>query len=104
MLCTYGAWNRNIYIPLLPPSVKSGTMETKTIKISTGNYRSICEFAGELQKERGELVSIDRTLSVLLQKKKLSDLAGGWKMSDKEAEEMQESLRGGWKKWKTKFA
>lgn len=79
-------------------------METKTIKISAANYQSICEYAGELQKERRELVSIDKTLSTLLQKKKLSDLAGGWKMSDSEAEEMKESLRRGWKKWTTKSA
>ena len=63
-------------------------METKTIKVSSDTYKDICEFAGELQKELREPISIDKALTFLFHKKKLSDLAGSWKMSDKEAEEM----------------
>jgi hypothetical protein len=31
---------------------------------------------------------------------KISDLAGLWKMSDKEAEEIKASIDEAWKKWK----
>lgn len=75
-------------------------MDTKTVKISTVNYRMLCEYAGELQKECGRPVSIDKTLSVLLKKGTLSDLAGSWKMSDKDAVAMRKSLASGWKRWK----
>lgn len=79
-------------------------METKTIKISEANYRSICRYAGQLQKELGEQVSVDRVITVLLKKSKLSDLAGSWKMDDKEADNMIKEIRGGWKSWKTRSA
>ena len=74
----------------------------KTVKISDTNYKMICEFAGELQKELGSPVSIDRTLFFLLKRKKLSDLAGSWKMTDKEVDNMKEGLKRGWKSWKIK--
>ena len=75
---------------------------TKAIKISDENYRNICAFAGELQKELGEPVSVDKALSALFKKKKLSEFAGSWKMSDKEASDMFESLRKGWGTWNIK--
>ena len=77
-------------------------MEAKTVKISAENYRLLCGYAGELQVELGEPVSVDRALTFLFYKSKLSDLAGSWEMSDKEAEEMLTSLRKGWDKWKIK--
>ena len=77
-------------------------METKTVKISAANYREIYEYAGELQRKWGKPVSLDRALSFLFHKNKLSDLAGCWKMSDKEAEEMMKTIRKGWKEWKIK--
>ena len=76
-------------------------METKTVKISTENYRRINEIAGELQKQTGKPISVDRTLTYILHMPKISDLAGMWKMSDKEAEEIFSSLRKSWKTWKT---
>lgn len=75
-------------------------METKTIKVSETNYRNICEYAGTLQQEWGEPVSLDKALSHLFRKGKISDLAGRWKMTDKEETEMMKSLRRGWKSWK----
>ncbi len=43
-------------------------------------------------------------MSVLMHKKrKISDLAGTWKMSGKEAKEFSASLRKGWARGKTKF-
>lgn len=77
-------------------------METKTIKISSATYRSICEYAGELQKELGEPISLDRALTFMFHKRKLSDLAGSWKMSDKEANEMAKNIRKGWSHWNIK--
>jgi len=77
-------------------------METKAIKISESNYKWICAYAGELQKELREPVSIDRAITFLTKKNKLSDLAGSWIMNDKEAEEMISTLKKGWKEWKIK--
>jgi hypothetical protein len=77
-------------------------MELKTVKISAMNYKTIYEYAGELQKELGEPVSIDKALSYIFKSKNLSDLAGTWKMTDKEAEEMTTTLRKGWHNWKIK--
>lgn len=76
--------------------------ETKTIKISEENYGWLCELAGELQKTTKKPVSIDKALSILNQKIKgnLSELAGSWKMTDKETEEFMSSLKQNWKKWK----
>ena len=79
-------------------------MGTKTIKISEHNYREICTYAGELQKEVGAPVSIDKAITFLFHKGKLSDLAGTWNISDKEAEEMMKTLQKGWKNWKIKSA
>ena len=75
-------------------------MENKTIKISERNYKLICTYAGELQKEIGKPVSVDKALSFILEKRKLSDLAGAWKMDDKLADEIMNNLRKGWSKWK----
>lgn len=79
-------------------------METKTIKIGFGTYREVCEYAGELQKEWGEPVSLDKAISHLFQKKKLSDLAGSWKMSNREAEDFLKNIKRGWSSWKIKSA
>ncbi len=72
------------------------------MKISATNYKGICEFAGELQQEFGEPVSVDRALTFLLRKPKLSDLAGSWKMTDIEEKEMMKNIKEGWKKWNIK--
>lgn len=79
-------------------------MTTKTVKISESNYKAICEYAGELQRNLGEPVSVDRALSMIFSSRILSDLAGAWKMSDKEAAQMMEALRKGWSRWKIKSA
>ncbi|HLD05165.1 MAG TPA: hypothetical protein VJG90_05605 [Candidatus Nanoarchaeia archaeon] len=76
-------------------------MEAKTIKISAANYKRLNELAGELQKKVGKPVSVDKALNHLLRKGDLLDVAGGWKMSDKEETEIMKSIRRGWKNWKT---
>ena len=39
-----------------------------------------------------------------MMKRKLSKLAGSWKMSDKEAEAMLKKLRKGWSNWKIRYS
>lgn len=77
-------------------------MEAKTIKISEENYRWLLHLAGELQKIYGKPVSFDNTLTELkkMKRKKISNLAGSWKMSDAESEEFMSDIKRGWKKWK----
>lgn len=77
-------------------------METKTIKISQENYKWLSRLAGELQTELGEPVSLDGALTYIHKKKKLSDLAGSWKMSNKEAEAFINDNKKWWKKWNTR--
>ncbi len=69
-------------------------MTTKTIKISEENYRWLVEISGDMQKELGRPVSIDKALKSL-HKRKVSDLAGSLKISDKEIETMFKDLSKG---------
>ncbi len=75
-------------------------MRTKTVKISDEHYRALCGVAGDLQKELGKPISVDRALTSLIRRKKLSELAGVWSMTDEEAKNMMHSLRKGWSDWK----
>ena len=74
-------------------------MDTKTIKISEETYRWLIQLSGEMQKDLGRPVSIDRALRKL-RSGKVSDLAGSWEMSDEEVHKMFKKLSGGWRKWK----
>ncbi len=80
-------------------------MSTKAVKLSEENYMWLCEVAGAAQAEEKRMVSIDDAVTAVRKRLggKLSDLAGSWKMSDKEADELMRGLRRGWKKW-TKYA
>ncbi len=78
-------------------------MPPKAIKVSEENYRWLSQLAGELQKMRGEPISLDEALGTL-RSKPISDLAGSWKMSEKEAERLKRKIKGGWKKWKVTSA
>ena len=77
-------------------------METKTIKISKESYQWLCQEAGRLQEKEKKKVSIDDALKFVQNKMKgrLSDVAGGWKMTDKEVETFMGDLKKGWKRWK----
>ncbi|MEK6899267.1 MAG: hypothetical protein AABW79_04185 [Nanoarchaeota archaeon] len=80
-------------------------MESKTIKISSENYRWLARLAAEAQKRKERPVSLDEALSEIKTKKsnkKLLEFAGIWKISDKEAEELKSNLKKGWNSWKTK--
>ncbi|MBS3092124.1 hypothetical protein J4466_01755 [Candidatus Pacearchaeota archaeon] len=81
-------------------------MVSKTIKISEENYRWLLKMAADLQSQSERPISFNYTLNAIknksynkMKKKKLSDLAGSWKMSDAEAEELKNNLRKSWK-WK----
>ncbi|MBS3080511.1 hypothetical protein J4221_03495 [Candidatus Pacearchaeota archaeon] len=78
---------------------------SKTIKVSKENYLWLLRLAAEMQKEYNKPVSFDIVLEELKnknmkKKKSILDLAGRWKMSDKEAEEFMKDIRKGWGKWK----
>jgi len=76
----------------------------KSIKISAENYEKLCSISGKLTEKFNRPVSINEAISFLYKKKGLSEIAGTWKMEDKEVEEIKESLKRGWKNWKIKFA
>ncbi|MBS3113516.1 hypothetical protein J4448_00280 [Candidatus Woesearchaeota archaeon] len=71
-----------------------------SIKISEENYRRLCALSGRLREKLHKPVSINEAISFLYKKRKISDLAGTWKMSARESEEFMAGLREGWKKWK----
>ena len=79
-------------------------MTSKTIKISEENYRWLLQIAAELQKRREQIVTFDIALSELrgekMKNKKLSDLAGRWRMSDEEWKRIKKDLKRGWRGWK----
>jgi hypothetical protein len=68
----------------------------KTIKISDENYTWISKIAGKLQLEHGEPVSIDRALLYLHKSKLLTDLAGSWKVSDRQSKKTHKDLKDRW--------
>lgn len=75
-----------------------------SIKISEENYRRLAALSGKLREMLHKPVSINDTISFLYSKRKISDLAGTWKMSDKEVEGFMSDLKEGWKRWKIKSA
>ena len=77
--------------------------EAKTIKISPKIYAELNAFASILSDRLKRRVSIDAALEDLLShahRNKPSDFAGAWVMSDKEAEEIRDSLKELWGTWK----
>ncbi len=78
--------------------------ETKAIKVSKETYAELSEIAGELQIKLKRPVSIDEAIRHLTKRRKkgakISDLAGSWKMTDQEAEEMKTAISEAWKNWK----
>lgn len=80
------------------------TTESKAIKISKETYAELSEIAGELQVKLKRPVSIDEAIKHLAKRRKrgvkISDLAGTWKMTDREAEEIKKAIDQAWKNWK----
>lgn len=78
--------------------------ESKTIKVSKETYAELSEIAGELQLKLKRPVSLEEAIKQLTKRRKkgtkISDLAGSWKISDKEAEEIKSAMDEAWKNWK----
>jgi predicted CopG family antitoxin len=77
--------------------------EAKAIKISPRVYAELKIFKELLSTRLKRHVSINDALEDLLSRvdrKKPSDFAGAWVMSDDEEREIKESLRKLWKTWK----
>jgi len=72
-----------------------------SIKISEDNYKMLCSISGLLRSKYKRPVSLNDALSHLVKNKKVSDLAGAWKMSDKERDNILNNLKKGWNAWKS---
>ncbi len=82
-------------------------MESKTIKISSENYKWLAKLAAELQKEKEKPISLDEALTKIKmgrKRKSILSFAGSWRISDEKAEELKKSIKKGWNSWKTKSA
>lgn len=77
-------------------------VKAKTVKISEQTYTKLCEIAGKLQMKLKRPVSLDEAMEHLLKKRKkrVSDFAGTWKMSDEEEAEILKNLQESWTRWK----
>ncbi len=75
-------------------------MTTKSIKLSEETYRKLVELAGRLQFELKRPVSIEEAIKYLM-RRRISDLAGSWEVSDEEVKEIKESLRKRWRAWRS---
>jgi len=78
--------------------------EAKTIKISSKVYAELNAFTELLSDRLKKRVSIEDALEDLLSqvqnRRKPSDFAGTWVMSEEEEEELKESLKALWRTWK----
>ena len=74
-------------------------MTTKSIKLSEDTYKKLVEIAGKLQAELKKPVSIEDAIKYLL-KRRISNLAGSWDLSNDEVQAIKKSLNEGWKAWK----
>ncbi|MGQ9720969.1 MAG: hypothetical protein ACUVXA_06550 [Candidatus Jordarchaeum sp.] len=74
-------------------------MTTKSIKLSEENYKKLVELAGRLRAEWKRSVSIEDAIKYLM-RRKISDLAGSWDISDEKVREINESLRKVWSSWR----
>ncbi|MBI2668145.1 hypothetical protein HYX17_05260 [Candidatus Woesearchaeota archaeon] len=75
-----------------------------SIKISDENYKRLASLSGRLREELHKPISINEAINFLYIKRKISELAGSWEMTDKEAEDFMGNLKRGWKRWTIKSA
>jgi len=75
-------------------------MTTKSIRISQDIYEKLVEIAGKLQMENKKPTSIEDAIKYLL-KGKIGNLAGSWEIENDEIDEIKDSLKEGWKNWKS---
>jgi len=77
---------------------------SKSLRVDDETYRRLCEIAGKLQARLKRPVSVDEAIRSLIQmpqgkQKRITDLAGTWKLTDEELNEIMESLHKGWRRW-----
>jgi hypothetical protein len=77
--------------------------EVKAIKVSKETYAKLSEIAGELQVKLRRPVSIEEAMKDLIKRKekgrKISDLAGSWKITESECAEMKSLINKSWQEW-----
>jgi len=77
---------------------------SKTVRVDDATYRKLSEYAGELQSKLKRPVSINEAIRYLTREipvnNRISDLAGTWKTTDEEIEEIMTDLRRGWENWR----
>jgi hypothetical protein len=77
--------------------------EVKTIKVSKETYAKLNEIAGELQVKLRRPVSIEEAMKDLIKRRekgrKISDLAGSWKITETDFMEIKTSINESWQKW-----
>jgi hypothetical protein len=76
----------------------------RSVRVEERTYRKLSQAAGRLQSVWGRPVSIDEAIWYLLkaprEENKISDLAGSWEISEREAKDIERVLREGWSRWK----
>ncbi|HLD80554.1 MAG TPA: hypothetical protein VJA40_00955 [archaeon] len=73
------------------------------MKLSDENYKELTRRAARLQAERGKRISLNEALAFTFKKpgaSSLSELAGSWKISEREWREIRKELDKGWHAWK----
>ena len=77
---------------------------SKTVRVDEETYRKLSEYAGDLQSKLKRPVSINEAIRYLTREipvnNRISDLAGTWKTTDEEIEEIMTDLRRGWENWR----
>jgi len=75
----------------------------RTIRVDEETYKRLMEQAGRLQAFLRRSVSLDETIRYMTEglraQNRISDLAGSWKVSDEEVEDIRKGLAEGWEKW-----
>ena len=81
---------------------------SKTIRVDEETYRKLMEYTGRLQAEYKRQVSLDETIRYLAEDKRhanrISDLAGSWRVTDEEVEDIRKSLAEGWRNWRLEWS
>ena len=79
---------------------------SKTVRVDEEAYMMLSEYAGRLQAKLKRPISMNEAIKHLAHQQKepqrISDLAGSWKVSDEEVDEIKESLRRAWERWTPK--
>ena len=78
-------------------------METKVIKVSKENYDWLLSIAAKIQHTEKKTATFDDAINSI-RRQRVSDLAGSWNISAKEADKLKKDIRAGWSSWNSRFA